>query len=1465
MTLPAPLPKPKVEVLQVFESVSPQIAAATLRPCIIGPGYEVLEALLSDSSINTDALALTYSQMPLVLNQSSFPAPRGNGDELDYLEETIRLFYLDGSVLVEHERDPGDSVMGPMWMWLTAKAGLISMGHPIDVYGDPQPIAGLGGTTFKFQLDNTVRIDESADVIVNFSEGDILPEDAVEQINTAAGKTAAKLWINPENSAQHILLMSSKFGATGSVTVRDSGTANGIIGLGWDTDGAVAIEQRVEGAGLRGADDFDGDTTTPWIELFYGSYGDNRTGNYIEDTTFTVGEYPGMNDVANPTLMTPTPAWMLLLFDTPTFYTQLFEAPDTDDTDEMSRWNWVSSLPKSLPLAMDFTGYINDPGPEWMTKSGDILYTDGSVPGGAGTEVWKVEKERIKLGKINLLASTFDDDGNALTKVYDPIEVGTPLNDLPFAPKYFYVRAQGLEYASTYSINEPAVIDSPDPTDVEHQPARILADHPLPAAPINLQGLKLTISLQDFETEEWLDSFTKTVTDGPYATHIDLVTGLNTLFSGEGIEFSTVVRGVEFVTPAIASPVTFTAGQSFSITLNDIIWEYTIQAGDEGTYTADQLVVFFQGQFEDLGIDAFVDVWVDVDDQVHIWANNLQAGYALYADNIDGGIGFGAGSGSTVLVAEMPIVNDPAIMGDGYEGAKTAFRIQPPVDKPAYPILGFDLDTVPFLEGRGRDPEYNGTEVETAVIESMYAGAGPPAANIDLLSDKLFWITLTDNTGIHDFFGVVPQLDPSGPAPWGSVGDIVDYLNNTISLGFDALGVDFISAPWGGTDGSDPLIIFEEENDAILMRFNSNGQLDIHNFDDGNDLFGVAQTGPTLPTVFVTSAAYTINGTNGLDFSFYLDLRADLYNTKITGNSIYTIVEDINGLFELDSTATPIAEVIDSGTAKKLRLTSPLEGYGSFISIVDWETGTAAEAMSWDNELTEGIAYGMGRPDPDFYLSFGNVVLGAEWLRDALMGQPTASASAQAYMQYKALRLDITAMAENPALQVFEQATTLMTEMDPVTTDNPLALGMYFAKLNAPGISVTGIGIHDISSANEMGTPLGYMAAFEFLQSEDVYTLAPLTYDATVHQMLKAHINYMSEPEQMGERIGAFSAEMPTRETSEVIHSGLSANRAAGDVENSITLDANPSAALQAAGIEDIGNITCAQEVFLEIAVSTPAGSELRHYSISAVNGVIAIFRTTFSEDENEDGFYTLTPLTEEIINADWSLKIRGSSLVLASGARDLQKTAETVAQMYNSYQDRRMYFIFPDQLVANLGGPDQVIEGYYGACAMAGMVGQQAPAQPFTQFPIVGFTGVKGSNDQFTQSQLDQMAGGGAYLLIQESEGAPLVCRHQTSTDLTSIEKRELSITKTIDYTAKVLRTAVRPYIGRYNITQSLLDTLGTILQGSIGFIIESGNLNAAAIKNIVQDATQRDRILIDVELDVPYPCNYIRISLIV
>ena len=126
-------------------------------------------------------------------------------------------------------------------------------------------------------------------------------------------------------------------------------------------------------------------------------------------------------------------------------------------------------------------------------------------------------------------------------------------------------------------------------------------------------------------------------------------------------------------------------------------------------------------------------------------------------------------------------------------------------------------------------------------------------------------------------------------------------------------------------------------------------------------------------------------------------------------------------------------------------------------------------------------------------------------------------------------------------------------------------------------------------------------------------------------------------------------------------------------------------------------------------------------------------------------------------------------------------------------------------------------------------------------------------------------MAAGGAYIIVQDTPGAPLTSRMALTTDLTSIETRTDSITKVVDFTAKFMRRGLRNFIGRFNITQGFLDTLGSVIQGFGGFLVETGVLIGLTLNNLVQDEDARDTVLVDCTLDPPYPCNYIRLTLVV
>jgi hypothetical protein len=203
-----------------------------------------------------------------------------------------------------------------------------------------------------------------------------------------------------------------------------------------------------------------------------------------------------------------------------------------------------------------------------------------------------------------------------------------------------------------------------------------------------------------------------------------------------------------------------------------------------------------------------------------------------------------------------------------------------------------------------------------------------------------------------------------------------------------------------------------------------------------------------------------------------------------------------------------------------------------------------------------------------------------------------------------------------------------------------------------------------------------------------------------------------------------------------------------------------------------------------------------------------------------------------------------------------VQKYAQT-------FLNRRFWHIFPDKCAATINGVEQQIEGYYMCAAYAGLIAGQPPQQSFTNFPLTGFTRVLGSNDTFSEKQLNVMAAGGNWIVVQDTSVSPLTSRMALTTDMTSVETRTDSITKVVDFTAKIMRRGYRNFIGRFNVTQGFLDSLGYVGQGILTFLTESGVLIGGSLNNIIQDEANPDTVLIDVTLDPPYPCNYIRLTL--
>jgi len=498
------------------------------------------------------------------------------------------------------------------------------------------------------------------------------------------------------------------------------------------------------------------------------------------------------------------------------------------------------------------------------------------------------------------------------------------------------------------------------------------------------------------------------------------------------------------------------------------------------------------------------------------------------------------------------------------------------------------------------------------------------------------------------------------------------------------------------------------------------------------------------------------------------------------------------------------------------------------------------------------------RPSPDLSLDVsGNVTIKQELIRDT-QGDPVATGRAQIYLAYHAVRQDVSPLARSPGLLRFDDTIALGSQLAPVNADNPLALGLYFALLNAPGIQITGLGVDAATGGAPFGTVEAFARAATYLEGFDVYAIAPLSHDPGVGQLFEAHVSAMSAPEQKGERIVLFNPSAPVAKLDALVGSGLSGNSTttAHQFDTGI---ANLGALLLAKGVSPVGALAVSAGVYLDIGNG-------QKYAVTNVAGSIVVVKTSaFLPGENDDGYFATTTLSTALIAQAFAIRVRGAALVLTDGTPDKSSMALTYQKMAQAFQNRRVWHVIPDRCAATINSIEQEIDAFYVSAAVAGMVGKLPPQQSFTNYPITGFTRVMGSNDFLSERQLNIAAGGGNFIIVQDGQGTPLSARMALTTDMTSVETRTDSVTKVVDFVAKFMRRGLRNFIGRFNITQGFLDSLGHVIQGLGGFLVESGVLVGFNLNNIIQDENAPDTVLVDCTLDVPFPCNYIRLTLVV
>jgi len=391
-------------------------------------------------------------------------------------------------------------------------------------------------------------------------------------------------------------------------------------------------------------------------------------------------------------------------------------------------------------------------------------------------------------------------------------------------------------------------------------------------------------------------------------------------------------------------------------------------------------------------------------------------------------------------------------------------------------------------------------------------------------------------------------------------------------------------------------------------------------------------------------------------------------------------------------------------------------------------------------------------------------------------------------------------------LQLMESASDIENIIGLPVTYNPLAFAARVAQ-NQFGAKIYTYGIQDDTTAE-------YDEALYALESEDVYALAPLSHRVSPTTMV-AHANSMSLAANKKERIIVVNRPVPS--WTGTAHAETSSQKA-----------------ITATAVRDAYLSTQEKRLFVTFPDMAYV-EETRHISTLSptfIENSLSEFTTI-----TDNSYYIAKFATDTTVG---TYKYKAGQNITASIWADL------VTEGYHE-----LTVLVP-------------VPGFYYNAAVVGQAIGKTPEQPLTNYPITDINRTFGSQDYFSEAHLNTIANGGVYIMTQRAKTAPIVSRHQMSTNTLSIAKRELSVTTALDYTAKYIRNTLAPYIGRYTITTQFISMVSTMITGIGDSLKESGYIRDLKVKKVEQSALSPDTILCEVDVAVLYPVNYITITLV-
>lgn len=443
------------------------------------------------------------------------------------------------------------------------------------------------------------------------------------------------------------------------------------------------------------------------------------------------------------------------------------------------------------------------------------------------------------------------------------------------------------------------------------------------------------------------------------------------------------------------------------------------------------------------------------------------------------------------------------------------------------------------------------------------------------------------------------------------------------------------------------------------------------------------------------------------------------------------------------------------------------------------------------------------------------------------------------YAHYRAWRSDITGSVESIS-DVANLSTAISGALHP---DNELKWGVYKALSNANGQDVKYRAVADISNLTS------WNEAIESIQERtDIYGLVPLTKDKNVLDLFHAHVNNSSN--EVAGRWRVLWANLKVDPVSAILSAANSSDLAVVSAE---TEDDPDTSGTQYTRLR----VTSANANFVTTGVK--AGDIARYQYAQDGCGVTTYNEYVIDAVLNEDELRLVTGTTaaegtalKVEIHRNLSLTDQASAIGVSAGV----------------YGSSRVRAVWPD----TVGSGGLTYPGYHLCAALAGLTSGVVPQQGLTNLEISGFDDVSRTSDTFSKSQLDSMAVSGTWIVTQDAAGN-IFSRHALTTgEYSDINAREEVVTRNVDSISYYFQDVFSPYIGVSNVTDSLITMIAADIDASISFLKDAnysarlgGQLINGTVTDLREHTTFKDRLVIGLDITVPYALNNIEVHLLV